>query len=71
MSDLTVWADGYGLWHCTLPVRQEALARRARARSAIVAELRLREGPAFDPASVRIQLVETSDGLAHYQEIDD
>jgi hypothetical protein len=44
MSDLnpTVWADGYGRWHASVPLTDSPLRDALAARRAILAELQAR-----------------------------
>lgn len=56
---VTTRADGFGIWHARVTehgVGNAALAR-ALALASIVAELEQREGAAFDPAAVDVELV--------------
>lgn len=61
------WADGYGVWHASLP--EHAYARPAdAARRAIRRELSERESPRFDPRVVGVRLHTISDGQMIYRE---
>lgn len=64
---VTTWADGYGVWHASVP--QYAYARPAdAARHAIRRELAEREAPNYDPRVTGVRLHEISDGRMIYRE---
>lgn len=66
MSDIHTWADGYGLWHASVPMTPDAAKV---AKRAIVAELRQRDAH-VSAARVKIRLEHhTLHGTVHYVEI--
>lgn len=85
MREPTVYADGYGVWHASVPIGTvrldggkeagRALARAGRtARRLILDALIDREPPSFDPRSVRIRRTFVADVgkdgyVVHYKEV--
>lgn len=51
-----VWADGFGIWHASVPLSGSRQKDALAARSAIVTALAEREGPRFDPSRVHVTL---------------
>lgn len=68
MSEVKVWADSFGLWHAEVPLKKEW--PKELALRAIVSALIEREGPAFAPESVKVEVIANSKGWVHYREID-
>lgn len=64
MSDIHTWADGYGLWHASVPDVPNA-ARTAKR--AIMRKLRERESN-VSARRVRLRQVDKADGAVHYVE---
>lgn len=48
------WADGFGIWHASVPLSGFPLSDALAARKLIIAELEQREGPNFDPRTVHV-----------------
>jgi hypothetical protein len=42
MEQIVTWADGYGVWHASVPIDSDS---EKRARDAILDELRIRSHP--------------------------
>ena len=63
MSDITTWADGYGLWHAKVPTGYD---QGKVARRAILAELRQRG--TVSASRVQVELISCDDEVAHYRE---
>ena len=59
MSDITTWADGYGVWHARVPNRPDA---HKAAKRAVLRELRQREKltPAYSVRSGASKRIRTA-----------
>lgn len=49
---ITTWADGYGVWHASVPLSGSRHKDALAARRAILAELR--ERGHIDPSAIRV-----------------
>jgi hypothetical protein len=63
MSDVTTWADGYGIWHAQVPTGYD---QGKVARRAILDQLRQRG--TVSASRVRVELISCDDQVAHYRE---
>lgn len=66
----TTWADGFGVWHASVPMsgsrRRDAMA----ARKAIMAELEERYAPNYDPSTLHVTREHvTNHGTVIYREV--
>lgn len=69
-AEITTWADGFGIWHASVPLTDNPEADADTARQAIIAELTPREGPGFAPARVQVtREMVTNHGTAKYREV--
>jgi len=69
VHNVTVWADGFGHWHASVPLTGNPLADANKARTLIIDELAQREGPNFDPKRVHVTRTKiTGHGTAVYSE---
>ena len=68
MSDITTWADGYGVWHARVPNGPDA---HKAAKRAILRELRQREKltPAYSVAVRCIEADPYADTVTYVEEI--
>lgn len=65
-----VWADGFGVWHASVPLTGSPHADALHARRLIIAELVQREGPNFDPSRVHVtREAVTNHGTVKYKEV--
>lgn len=64
MSDITTWADGFGIWHATVPLTGDSAKV---ARRAILDELRQRGSVSASRVKVEREHV-TNHGTVHYRE---
>lgn len=66
---VTTWADGFGIWHASVPLSGSRHKDALTARRAIIAELEQREAPY---RAVRLQVTRervTNHGTVVYQEV--
>ncbi len=64
------WADGFGIWHASVPLTASPKQDAQKARRAIIAELRERVHE-LDPRRVQVELERvTAHGTVTYREID-
>ncbi|HEX5522798.1 MAG TPA: hypothetical protein VFX53_05090 [Pedococcus sp.] len=72
MENIKTWADGFGIWHASVPLTSDPISDARRARQQIVNELTEREGPTFDPSRVHVTREKvTGHGTAIYVEKSD
>lgn len=65
-----VWADGFGIWHASVPLSGSRAKDAAAARKLIRAELEARYAPNYDPHTLRITRERiTSHGTVIYGEV--
>lgn len=71
MSDrVTTWADGFGVWHASVPLVGNRWREARQARQAILAELTEREARTFDPQAIHVTRERvTNHGTVHYVEV--
>jgi len=70
MPQLTTqtWADGFGVWHASVPISGSPMRDALTARKAILAELEARERH-LDPSRVHVTREHvTNHGTVHYVE---
>lgn len=65
-----VWADGFGVWHASVPLSGSRQRDANLARKMIRDELAERHSPNFDPQVVGVTRVSvTNHGTAVYREV--
>jgi hypothetical protein len=63
----STWADGFGIWHASVPATDNRRSDAALARSLIMAELEARSAPGVRPV-FRIKLKYKADDTLVYCE---
>lgn len=67
---VTTWADGFGVWHASVPLTGSPQRDAAVARKALREELAARESRFFDPKRVGVtREYVTNHGTAIYREV--
>lgn len=54
MENVTTWADGYGVWHASVPLTDSPMRNALAARKAIHTELEARYAPQYDPSTLHV-----------------
>lgn len=66
----TAWADGFGVWHASVPLSGSTQKDALAARRLILAALKEREGQGFSPKRVRVTREHVSNhGTVTYREV--
>lgn len=69
MENVTTWADGFGVWHASVPLTDGRQRDAMTARKAIQAELEERYAPNYDPSTLHVTREHvTNHGTVHYRE---
>jgi len=71
VSEISTWADGFGVWHARVPVTDSRYRDALTAQAAIAEELAQREGPNFDRGMVLVEHVSGDSATTVYREITD
>ena len=67
---ITTWADGFGVWHASVPLTGSPQHDASVARRALREELALREGRNYDPRRIGVTRERvTNHGTAVYREV--
>lgn len=73
MAKVTTWADGFGMWHASVPISGSRHKDAMTARAAIVAEVKFRYDAwnrTLDPSAVRVTRERvTNHGTVIYKEV--
>lgn len=73
MANVTTWADGFGIWHASVPLSGSPQRDAMAARKAILAELRMRYeawNRPLDASAVHVTRERvTNHGTAIYREV--
>lgn len=73
MANVTTWADGFGVWHASVPITDSRQRDAMAARKAILAELKLRYDAwnrTLDPSTLHVTREHiTNHGTVVYREV--
>lgn len=69
-QNVTTWADGYGLWHASVPLSGSRTRDAHVARRLIRTELEERYAPSYDRHTLHVRREHvTNHGTAIYREV--
>jgi len=68
--NVKVWADGFGVWHASVPLDGSPATQAATARRLIRTALEERYAPNYDPRTLHVTRERTTNhGTAIYREV--